>query len=79
MSTFETTTILIFERSIFFILVLFDKLEKCNCSPFQNYSSKNAHLEVYRVGWPREEWAGPTHMGHTPTLQMGILQYKIGG
>ena len=36
-------------------------------------------LEVYKVGWPRVEWAGTTHMGHTPTLQMGILQYKIGG
>ena len=36
------------------------------------------NLEVYRVGWPKVEWAGPTHMGHTPTLQMGILQYKIG-
>ena len=35
-------------------------------------------LEVYKVGWPRVEWAGPTHMGHTPTLQMGILQYKMG-
>ena len=36
-------------------------------------------LEVYRIGWPIEEWAGPTHIGHTPTLQMGLLQYKIGG
>ena len=36
-------------------------------------------LEVYKVGWPRVEWAGPKHMGHTPTLQMGILQYEIGG
>ena len=36
-------------------------------------------LEVYWVGWPRVELAGPTHMGHTTTLQMGILQYKIGG
>ena len=35
-------------------------------------------LEVYRVDWPRGEGAGPTHMGHTPTLKIGILQYKIG-
>ena len=36
-------------------------------------------LEVYKVGGPRVEWAGPTYMGHTPTLKMGILQYKLGG
>ena len=33
---------------------------------------------MYRVGWPRVEWAEPTHMGHTPTLQVCILQYKKG-
>ena len=36
------------------------------------------NLEVYGVDWPRVEWAGPTHLGHTPTLQMGLLQYEIG-
>ena len=35
------------------------------------------NLEVYRVDWSRVEWAGPAHLGHTPTLQMGLLQYKI--
>ena len=35
-------------------------------------------LEVYRVDWPRVEWVGPTHMGHTPTLKIGILQCKTG-
>ena len=33
---------------------------------------------MYKVGWPGEEKAGPIYMGHTPTLQMGLLQYEIG-
>ena len=36
------------------------------------------NLEVYGVDLPRVEWAGPTHLGHIPTLQIGLLQYKKG-
>ena len=74
-----------FLRGLFcFILVLFDKLENVTACHFKITHQKMlifeyVKLEVYRIDWPRVEWAGPTHMGHTPTLQMGLLQYKIGG
>ena len=35
-------------------------------------------FEVYIIDWPNGQWVRPTQMGHTPTLKMGILQYKIG-
>ena len=35
-------------------------------------------IEVYTIDWPNGQWAGPTYVGHTPTLQLGLLQCKIG-
>ena len=45
---------------------------------YMSYKDRTNNPKVYKVGWSRVEWAGPMHMGHTPTLQMGILQYEIG-
>ena len=58
-------------------------LKNSNCCIFKITHWKQlifeyVKLEVYRVSWPKGEWAGPTHMGHTPTLKMVLLQYKIG-
>ena len=58
-------------------------LKNSNCCIFKSTHWKQlifeyVKLEVYRVSWPRGEWAGPTHMGHTPTLKMVLLQYTIG-
>ena len=33
-------------------------------------------LEVYQANSPKEQWAGNTHMGYTPTLKMGVSVLK---
>ena len=83
LSTFETTAKWIFERSFLAHLVLIARSKKSLLSisklSIKNGSSLNVSRSVYRVGWSRVEWGvAYTHMGHTVSPKMGVLQYKIG-